>query len=346
MKELLVLSLILVCMYGIGFIKLSNIKMEWMDKNYTNALKGFSIFTVIWAHGGGQLGIRGIQFVAGVGVSLFLILSGYGLEQSYIKNGLKGFWLKRIIKLSLPLLIINLLRIMPLKMIGIDRFWPEIYERLISDWYLGYIVICYAVFYLTKVIVVKLMKQKSNIECIVLFIIFTIFFVYECIKPLNAEMPFLRARQIYAFLIGVVIAKRNEMTFYRKYIKNTNFIAGIILFISVACMAISSLTVNKGNNYFLINIISLLTVVFMALAILLITYKYIWLVRNRILMLSGIISYEMYIMQKYALSYLANSWSRLIIYLSSIFGVAIITALIVKVINMLMKKSISIITKE
>ena len=84
--------LILVC-YLLGFIK-SVKKYQWMDRNYKTAIKGFSILTVAWAHSGARLSVGGIQFIAGIGVALFLMCSEYGLEISYEKNGLIGFWKK------------------------------------------------------------------------------------------------------------------------------------------------------------------------------------------------------------------------------------------------------------
>lgn len=44
-----------------------------------------------------MLSVGGIQFIGGIGVALFLICSGYGLEVSYEKNGLKDFWMKRML---------------------------------------------------------------------------------------------------------------------------------------------------------------------------------------------------------------------------------------------------------
>lgn len=82
----LLTGLIFVC-YLLGFIKKPE-KYQWMDRNYTTAIKGFSIWTVVWAHSGAMLSVGGIQFVAGIGVALFLMCSGYGLEISYEKNGL------------------------------------------------------------------------------------------------------------------------------------------------------------------------------------------------------------------------------------------------------------------
>lgn len=92
MKVFTVFTLILILFYSLGFIKYNrHDNQEWMGKDFTTAIKGFSILTVIWAHTGARFGIGGIQFIAGVGVALFLICSGYGLEVSYEKNGLKDF---------------------------------------------------------------------------------------------------------------------------------------------------------------------------------------------------------------------------------------------------------------
>ena len=66
--------------YLLGFIKKTE-KYQWMDRHYTTAIKGFSILTVVWAHSGAELSVGGIQFIAGIGVALFLMCSGYGLER-------------------------------------------------------------------------------------------------------------------------------------------------------------------------------------------------------------------------------------------------------------------------
>lgn len=44
----LLTGLIFVC-YLLGFIKKPE-KYQWMDRNYTTAIKGFSIWNVVWAH--------------------------------------------------------------------------------------------------------------------------------------------------------------------------------------------------------------------------------------------------------------------------------------------------------
>lgn len=107
MKYFALLTFLIFASYLLGFIKKLE-KYQWMDRNYTTAIKGFSILTVVWAHSGAQLSVGGIQFIAGIGVALFLMCSGYGLEVSYEKNGLKGFWKKRLLGVCLPFWVVEL----------------------------------------------------------------------------------------------------------------------------------------------------------------------------------------------------------------------------------------------
>lgn len=72
MKYFVLLTGLILACYLLGFIKKSE-KYQWMDRNYTTAIKGFSILTVVWAHSGAMLSVGGIQFVAGIGVALFLL---------------------------------------------------------------------------------------------------------------------------------------------------------------------------------------------------------------------------------------------------------------------------------
>ena len=69
MKSFAAFTVSIIFFYLIGFVKRPE-KSQWMDKNYTTAIKGFSILTVVWAHTGSKLGVGGIQFIAGIGVSL------------------------------------------------------------------------------------------------------------------------------------------------------------------------------------------------------------------------------------------------------------------------------------
>jgi len=90
----------------------------------TNELKGAAILMVIFAHIGYLLStdnrfIFPLSILGGVGVNLFLFLSGYGLAMSAFKkklSPLKFYW-KRVLKIFIPLWIIIA------GLVLIDKFW-------------------------------------------------------------------------------------------------------------------------------------------------------------------------------------------------------------------------------
>lgn len=51
MKYFALLTVLIFAFYLIGFAKRPG-QFQWMDRNYTTAIKGFSILTVVWAHSG------------------------------------------------------------------------------------------------------------------------------------------------------------------------------------------------------------------------------------------------------------------------------------------------------
>ena len=69
----------------------------------TQALRGIAalmivFFHVVWGYGiSPLLNMWGAFFV-----TIFIILSGYGLEESFRTRGLDGYWRKRVEKVVLP----------------------------------------------------------------------------------------------------------------------------------------------------------------------------------------------------------------------------------------------------
>lgn len=203
MKYFVFLTVLIFVFYLLGFIKKPE-KYQWMDRNYTTAIKGFSILTVVWAHSGAQLSVGGIQFIAGIGVALFLMCSGYGLEVSYEKNGLKGFWKKRLLGVCLPFWVVELVGLLATGTFTIKTYLLDFCFLKAATgygWFMGYIVICYLIFYAVK----RLIKDRK-MQMLVLFGAFGIWFVVESVFFANPDMPFLRARQMLSFPAGVLLA--------------------------------------------------------------------------------------------------------------------------------------------
>ncbi len=207
MKYFALFTFLIFMIYLLGFIKKPE-EYQWMDRNYTTAIKGFSILTVVWAHSGAGLSVGGIQFIAGIGVTLFLMCSGYGLEVSYEKNGLKGFWRKRLLGVCLPFWIVELIGLLATGTFSIRIYLLDfcfLKPATGYGWFMGYIVICYLIFYTAK----RLIKD-NKIQMMALFGAFAIWFVLESVFFANPDMPFLRARQMLSFPCGVLLALNKD----------------------------------------------------------------------------------------------------------------------------------------
>lgn len=207
MKYFAFLTFLIFTCYLLGFVKKPK-KYQWMDRNYTTSIKGVSILTVVWAHSGAMLYVGGIQFIAGIGVALFLMCSGYGLEISNEKNGLAGFWKKRLLGVCLPFWVVELIGLFATGTFSIKSYLLDfcfLKPATGYGWFMGYIVICYLIFYAVK----KLVKD-SRTQTLVLFGVFAIWFVLESVFFANPDMPFLRARQMLSFPAGVLLAVNKD----------------------------------------------------------------------------------------------------------------------------------------
>ena len=70
---------------------------------------------------------------------------------------------------------------------------------------MGYIVICYLIFY-----AVKMLIKDIRMQIVVLFGLFAIWFVLESVFFANPDMLFLRARQMLSFPAGVLLAVNKD----------------------------------------------------------------------------------------------------------------------------------------
>lgn len=298
MKYFALLTFLIFVSYLFGFIKKPE-KYQWMDRNYTTAIKGFSILTVVWAHSGAKLSVGGIQFIAGIGVALFLMCSGYGLEISYGKNGLKDFWKKRLLGVCLPFWVVELVGLLATGTFSIKVYLLDfcfLKPATSYGWFMGYIVICYLIFYAVK----RLIKD-SKMQTMVLFGAFGIWFVLESVFFANPDMPFLRARQMLSFPVGVLVAV-NKDKIEQTLIKTKNIL--ILMGGGTACilfMAITQLHAVKNLPYLVSNVMALLTCLPMAIGIMVFGKSFSMIFENKLLAVTGMISYEIYLVHAFTL---------------------------------------------
>ena len=76
----------------------------------TSCMRGGAILLVILCHMVGTFFDGRIVYftpLGGIGVAIFLMLSAYGLNESYKKHGLSNWWKKRLMAVWVPYFIIE-----------------------------------------------------------------------------------------------------------------------------------------------------------------------------------------------------------------------------------------------
>lgn len=121
-------------------------KNSFANINATTALKGLAILIIMIHH----VGVNGYYCgyfhpLGGIGVAMFLFLSGYGITESYKKNKLTNFWKKKITRLFIPYIIwIPLYYItMYYSILGS----PKYFNIIPRYWFIEYLFIMYLIFY-------------------------------------------------------------------------------------------------------------------------------------------------------------------------------------------------------
>lgn len=327
MKYFAFLTLLIFALYLIGFAKRPG-KFQWMDRSYTTAIKGFSILTVAWAHSGARLSVGGIQFIAGIGVALFLICSGYGLEISYEKNGLQGFWKKRLLGVCLPFWLVEVAGLLITGTFSVKTYLLDFFflkSATSYGWFMGYIVVCYLIFYAVK----RFVLVEKRIA--VLAGAFVAWFVLESVFFANPDMPFLRARQMLSFPSGVLLAKHKEkieetLTKTKSALILTGGGTLCLLF-----MAITQLHIVKKLPYLISNTMAILTCLPMALGILAFGKAFSKLFENKMLLMVGTVSYEIYLVHAFTLNLVEPS-------LTNILSFIVVTYILAYILHMGMRK--------
>lgn len=133
------------------------VKTVFLDRTMTNMLKAIAILLVVAAHVLKKYWID--EYAANIlrtgGVSLFLILSGYGLYMSYKTKGISAnYWKSKFEKVYCPYLIITLVYTsLFISNITVNILWKNLllvdYWRNIDGtmWYLSFLLIWYVVFF-------------------------------------------------------------------------------------------------------------------------------------------------------------------------------------------------------
>lgn len=265
-----------------GRASTSEAKPEWSYK-HTNMLRGVAILMIMGGHLSGVFLDTWQRFLTpagGVGVAIFLIISGYGINESYKEKGLSLFWLKKFFRVFFPYVLLELffLLINAYHLSG----WKLALDLLCLRtrlWFVSYILYMYVAFYFfTRWIPNQRLTMLCLTSLAMLFL-----------------MDGVEGEQAFSFLTGTAISAHKDkavawLTRYRYKL------SAILVAIGTLFLCLKQLpAVRAYGEGCIMNIVQMFIKLPWGLAIVLITQRAIRLQNSRFLSFCGNISYELYL---------------------------------------------------
>lgn len=256
-----------------------------LSNSTTTCIKGIAIFIIILSHIAGNLGTRFFTPLGGIGVAMFLFLSGYGLSKSYIRNQLSFYWRKRFIAIYPAYLIASIVswianRVTDVKTIlfGIIFVKPAIPY----GWYFQYLLIWYAVFWISGFV------HSGKCKWTILLTCATISFCF---------FPEIMAEQSVSFIAGVFVATKEEQVL--KFLtENKKILISLgLMLVGIVALGIKQFEIVRNAPKIIFNGVQLLIKFPIAIGIiLLVLSRHINAnIKFQGLFLLGSISYELYL---------------------------------------------------
>jgi len=254
------------------------------DKNgisfdFTNVLRGIAILIIMIGHISGTMGTVAFSPLGGIGVALFLFLSGFGLNESWKKHGSSKYWNKKIRRVFIPYFIV----ISIIAIIGghksLHGYLLDIFGIKTSYWYIGYLLKWYLIFWLTSRFTFKYRMQIMGV----------------CALGFLFILPNIEAEQSFSFLAGVwtsiSIDKYNRIT--AKQMISIGVIAFIVGTVFLGIKQLPAIRIHIDD--YIYNIVQLFIKLPYAISIMSIIWLFPIIQHNRFLLFAGAISYELYL---------------------------------------------------
>lgn len=201
----------------------------------SNYLKGIGILVIVLHHMSQKIIppglLRPYQDFGYLGVSIFILLSGYGLMSSFLKTGsLNGFFSKRIARVYIPFLIINGLFLTFSNGFNDNWEWaPKLFGFELLDgsyWFVIFILYAYLCFYISLKINSILFAPAVVLLSVIVYWIF-------CYNQGVGKWWYTTA---LCFPLGVFFASRKNvcLIYLRKKTSIISLVVGLCLFTAIA----------------------------------------------------------------------------------------------------------------
>lgn len=186
---------LITCRSGVGIL-LGEVNIY--DKEMTECYRGVAIILIVVQHCAGELGTNIFTPFGGIGVAVFLLLSGFGLTESFSKRGMRGFLKSKLWRVWVPFLLFYTGIYLLYESHNYKNLFLNICSIRQDDyWYVHYMLRCYLVFW-----VAFKFFYKYRWYLLVAFAIYTFF----CMDAIRAE-------QCLSFPIGVLLSEKGKSSF-------------------------------------------------------------------------------------------------------------------------------------
>lgn len=301
------------------------------SKDYSLIGKGVAITLVVFSHIGNVMNIRYLAPFGGSGVAMFLILSGYGINESWKKNGYKNYWKKRLIGVYFPYLFIEIITLpirggydSPLELL-LDL--TAIRSQYFLGWYVKFQFFMYLLFYLIMRFV-RDKKIRCSLWCIIGFIIL-----------LSPNM--LYGRQAFTFAFGVLLSEYKSCFVLLKQKK----VFVLIGMLAVVLLCVKQIPIVRTTPVVIQNTIDMVMSTGFAVFILFL----INVVHRQLLVplyYLGIVSYEMYLTHGYTLRLFKLDFSFRVVNGLLFFALTIVVAVVLHLVIKLIQNKLSSVLKR
>ena len=222
---------------------------------------------------------RYINLTGSVCVATFLFFSGYGIHESYKKNGLQDYWHKRFKRIILPYTLFITLLIPFTSDYNLKEYLLDITYIHSSYWFIEFLVWNYIIYWIAQ-------KYFSKY----LFTIFLLFAIFGVNFLMQME-----AEQVLSFPAGILLSKHIDSMrlLSKKYL--VLLATGCFVFGSFFLLLKEIPTVHAYKGSVAYNYILLMIKLPMGITLSLIPLFIPFVLRSRLLYLCGVASLEIYL---------------------------------------------------
>lgn len=253
---------------------------KFFDYQHTTQLRGIAILMILVGHISGAFHTVVLSPLASAGVTIFMILSGYGLQCSFVKNGLKHFWSKKYLRVMLPYTIVITIWLLVHEEFEVTRYLYEITGIKTTYWYVDYQIKWYVVFFFTLLLIPNYSLAAFTLATLAMFVL----------------LHSLAAEQSFAFLIGVIIARHREklQDLSRRKWLCIACISVIVAFSALAFKQLPEVRAYLGTKFY--SSIQLIINLGLGLAIISLSTIISSIRSSFLLLISGYVSFEIYLL--------------------------------------------------